>query len=93
MMIQYTGYVLTHKRNYYIFSINDDKVSLLTLHSAKGLEYPYVFIVGMEDEQEYKVVVNGENAGFVKTNLGGKLNISVDLSGGLTAEVEIKKCL
>ena len=30
--------------------LNDDSsVSLLTLHSAKGLEYPAVFIVGLED--------------------------------------------
>lgn len=28
---------------------NDDKVSLMTVHMAKGLEFPYVFIVGMED--------------------------------------------
>lgn len=49
-------------------------------------------IVGLEDDQEYKVYVNGESAGFVQTNLGGKLNISVDLSGGVTTEVEIKKC-
>ena len=34
--------------------VNDDedtnnKVSLMTVHSAKGLEYPYVFVAGMEE--------------------------------------------
>lgn len=28
---------------------NDDKVSLMTIHSAKGLEFPAIFIVGMEE--------------------------------------------
>lgn len=28
---------------------NDDRVVMMTLHSAKGLEFPVVFIAGMED--------------------------------------------
>ena len=28
---------------------SDNRVVLMTLHSAKGLEFPYVFICGMED--------------------------------------------
>ncbi len=29
---------------------DDDRVSLMTIHLAKGLEFPYVFIVGLEED-------------------------------------------
>ena len=32
-----------------INDISDDKVSLMTMHSAKGLEFDYVFLAGWED--------------------------------------------
>jgi len=46
--------------------------------------------VGLEDETEYEVVVDGTSVGKVKTNLGGKLNFSLDLSDG-RKKVVIKK--
>ncbi|MCR5023307.1 MAG: endosialidase [Lachnospiraceae bacterium] len=47
--------------------------------------------LGLADDTEYEVTVNGENAGKMKTNLGGKLSVSVELSGAGTVKVEVKK--
>ncbi|HIB35572.1 MAG TPA: hypothetical protein EYO26_04090, partial [Dehalococcoidia bacterium] len=30
-------------------SDGDDKITLITLHQSKGLEFPVVFIIGMEE--------------------------------------------
>ncbi len=46
--------------------------------------------VGLADETEYEVMIDGESIGKVKTNLGGKLNFCVDLSEGKKSVV-IKK--
>ncbi len=35
--------------------------------------------VGLKEDTEYEVVVRGDIIGIVKTNLSGKLNVSVDL--------------
>lgn len=45
----------------------------------------------MEQDAEYEVVVAGESAGAMKTNLSGKLNISVELEGAGAVAVKLIK--
>ncbi|MDD6057431.1 MAG: endosialidase [Clostridiales bacterium] len=47
--------------------------------------------VELEDEAEYEITINGENAGKMKTHLGGKLSISAEL-GAEPVSVRIRKC-
>lgn len=44
--------------------------------------------VGLNDETEYEVYINGENVGKMSTGLGGKLNLSVELVDA--GEVSVK---
>ena len=48
-------------------------------------------IVGLEDNTEYNVFIDGTNIGRMKTNLGGKLNISIELAGAGEVAVKIAK--
>ena len=48
-------------------------------------------IVGLQDETEYEVFINNESIGKMRTNLGGKLNLSVELSGAGEVGVRIEK--
>lgn len=47
--------------------------------------------VGLEEDTVYKVYVNGTNIGEMKTNLSGKLSISVELASVGAVEVKIVK--
>lgn len=47
--------------------------------------------VGLEEDTVYKVYVNGANVGEMKTNLSGKLSISVELASVGETEVKIVK--
>ena len=46
--------------------------------SVEGAEDAQV-TVELEDEAEYDIVIDGADAGRMKTNLGGKLSLSVEL--------------
>lgn len=47
--------------------------------------------LGLEDETEYRVFMDDVNVGHMKTNLGGKLNLSVELNEGIPVSVKIEK--
>lgn len=47
--------------------------------------------VGLEEDTVYKVYVDGTNIGEMKTNLSGKLSISVELASVGAVEVKIVK--
>ncbi len=44
-----------------------------------------------EAEKEYKIHIDNVYVGKMKTNLGGKLNLSVELEAGKAVEVRIEK--
>lgn len=47
--------------------------------------------LGLEDETEYTVYVADTNVGRMKTNLGGKMSLSVELNEGKLVSVRIEK--
>ena len=45
----------------------------------------------LEPSQEYKVMLDETELGTMKTNLGGKLNVSIELDEGKKAAVDVRK--
>ena len=58
--------------------------------SVEGAEDAQV-TVELEDQAEYDIVIDGADAGRMKTNLGGKLSLSVEL-GDAPVKVSVQKC-
>lgn len=47
--------------------------------------------LGLEENQEYTVTVDGKELGAMKTNMGGKLSVSLEMEGGAAREVVVRK--
>lgn len=45
----------------------------------------------LEEDNEYEISIDGESAGVMKTNLGGKLSISVELQGAESVAIKVEK--
>lgn len=67
------------------FSVTDGKVEM----KIEGTNDPQITLE-LEPESEYKVYVDGVSIGSMKTNISGKLNLSVEL-GGRDSDVKIVK--
>ncbi len=68
------------------FEENESGITFL----AEGAEDAQI-TVELAEDTEYEVVVGGNNIGKMKTNLGGKLNLSVELAGAGEVKVSILK--
>ena len=67
---------------------------------AQNAEVTTFLVEGTEDAQitleleeatEYEITVAGNSAGTMKTNLGGKLSLSVELEGNAGVEIKVEK--
>lgn len=69
------------------FIANGDGVSF-SVEAAQDIS----FTLELEPSQEYVVKLDEAELGTMKTNLGGKLNVSIELSEGRKAAVQVNKC-
>ena len=49
------------------------------------------FTLELQPESEYEVLIGGESAGKMTTNLSGKLSVSVELGEDTSTEVKVEK--
>ncbi len=68
------------------FSCSSDSVTF----TVEGKEDAMITLE-LEPETEYDITVGGKSTGKMKTNLGGKLNLSVELDPGVAVAVQVKK--
>lgn len=68
------------------FSANDKEL-MCTVEGTTDTQVA----LGLEAETEYKLYIDGTNIGKMKTNLGGKLVFSLQLTAGRSSEVRVVK--
>lgn len=68
------------------FKASDDEVSF----NVEGFEDSQITLE-LEAGKEYLVIIDGNDTGSVKTNLGGKLNLSVEMNPGQASTIKIEK--
>lgn len=65
----------------------DDEIVSFTVEAPQDVQ----ITLELEPEKEYKVFIDDTNVGRMKTNLGGKLNLSVELGTNVSAKILVEK--
>lgn len=69
-------------------SFKEDAIGItFTVEGTEGTQ----ITLGLEEEKNYKVSVNGTELGTMTTNVGGKLSISLDLAEGAPQTVVVER--
>ena len=68
------------------FRTNGKKV-MFTVEGAEDAQ----ITLELEEETEYEISIDGKSAGTMKTNLGGKLSMSVELEGADKVAIKVEK--
>ena len=68
------------------FDVTEDGVNF----KVEGPEDAQITIE-LEEDAEYEVNIAGESVGIMKTNLGGKLSLSVELQGIEDVDIKVEK--
>ena len=59
--------------------------------TGKEPEYTKFALELAEEIQSYEIDIDGKSAGTMKTNLGGKLSLSVELEGADAVAIRVEK--
>ncbi|HEX3022833.1 MAG TPA: endosialidase [Lachnospiraceae bacterium] len=71
-----------------VFGLNiSDKAVSFTVEGAEDAQ----ITLELEAEKEYKIYIDDTNVGKMKTNLGGKLILSVNLDKGEQSKIKVVK--
>ena len=65
----------------------DEKLVELTVDGPEDAQ----ITLELEEDNEYEISINGESAGIMKTNLGGKLSLSVELQDAESVAIKVEK--
>ena len=68
------------------FKQTEDRVEFM----VEGAEDAQITLE-LAEETEYEISIDGASAGVMKTNLGGKLSVSVELEGTSSVAVKVAK--
>ena len=70
-----------------VTNFKDEKTVSFTVEGPEDAQ----ITLELAEETEYEITIDGKSAGTMKTNLGGKLSMSVELEGADAVEIKVEQ--